>query len=77
MRYIYTSSEGGQVVTWSPAVGADTPESRGAGGRMEFFDRHNVECPAGSVIVQFKLNVNLSETMETESHTVITVFHLL
>jgi hypothetical protein len=42
---------------------------------MEFLDRHNVEFLAGSVIVQFRLNVNLPETMETESHRVITVFH--
>jgi hypothetical protein len=72
MRYIYTCSEGDQGVTWSPAVGADTPESHGAGGRMEFLDRHNVECPAGSVIAQFKLNAKDNGNRISYSYNCIT-----
>ena len=60
MRYIYNCAQG---VTWEPVVDAvtgsfvsSTAENDGGGGRMEYLDRHNVECPAGTAIAQFKLN---------------------
>jgi hypothetical protein len=60
MRYFYNCSQG---VTWEPVVDAvtgsfvsSTAENDGGGGRMEYLDRHNVECPAGTAIAQFKLN---------------------
>jgi hypothetical protein len=52
MRYLYTCAQG----LFGPAVGAGTAENEGGGGRMEYLDRHNVECPANMAIAQFKLN---------------------
>jgi hypothetical protein len=72
IRYIYTCSQGDQGVTWSPAVPADTPENDGAGGRMEFLDRHNVQCPAGSAIAQFKLNAKDNGNRISYSYNCIT-----
>ena len=53
MRYFYDCAQG---ITWGPAVGVVTAENDGGGGKLEYLDRHNVECPQGTVIAQFKMN---------------------
>jgi len=53
MRYFYICAQG---ITWGPAVGVVTAENDGGGGRMEYLDRHNAECPQGTAMAQFKMN---------------------